>query len=311
MAWEPADKNAAILVTLPPTFSMHTMYSIINDLLDSGPSCRHGLVVLDFKKLQRIKVGGVAVLCNLIQATERAGGLVSLKNHESCPASEYLRESGFLAMYGHEPHDRRVTQTNFSPLQKVEYSRSHSYITSQLIPWMSWILGVSDAALASIQGCLSEIFNNLIDHSTVDIACCCAEFDEQQRVLTICITDFGVGIPSNVRKYEQLLGPSQLRSDEKAIAWACQEGYTTRTTPRNMGVGLYYLLKQVCGKNQGGVKILSGKGGVHGTHNPSSRSKLKLTLDSAGISYPGTLFYISIHVDKFKPDHVVEEVFSW
>lgn len=311
MAWEQADTSKAIVVRLPVTFSSSTMYSIIGELLDPDPKCRHGLVLLDFRQLARIKVGGVAVLCNLIEATGRAGGLVALRDFDECPAASYLGSAGFAAMYGDGDTDERITQTNFSTLRKVEYSRSHSYITSRLIPWMAWILGQPEGALATIQGCLSEIFNNILDHSSVEVGCCCAEFDPKESLMTICISDFGVGIPHNVKAYQVQSGPSRIRTDADAIAWACQEGYTTRTTPRNMGVGLYYLLSQVCGKNQGTVTIHSGKGVVAASHNPRSRTGIKLDRRTPTGFYPGTLFYITIDVRKFKPDHVTEEEFSW
>jgi anti-sigma regulatory factor (Ser/Thr protein kinase) len=311
VAWEQADWTKGIAVELPSTFSSHTMYSIIGELLDPDPKCKHGLVILDFKRLARIKVGGVAVLCNLVEATTAAGGLIHLEGFEDCPAAEYLYDSGFSALYGSAQTDERIYGTNFSPLRKVEYSRSHSYITSRLIPWMAGVLQCEEAGLATIQGCLSEIFNNIIDHSSVEVGCCCAEYDAGEKTVTICISDFGVGIPHNVKSYQFQSGPSKISKDSDAIAWACQEGYTTRTTPRNMGVGLYYLLSQVCGKNQGRVSIYSGEGSVAALHNPGSKSRIKLDRRLPGGFYPGTLFYITIHVDKFKPDHVSEEEFSW
>lgn len=312
VAWGPADWGKAIWVDLPPTFSEHTMYDIIGQLLDPAPHCKHGLVVLDFRRLARIRVGGVAVLCNLIQATDHAGGLVSLENIQSCPAAKYLENAGFSAVYGNAPTEPRITGIDFSPLQKVEYSRSLSYITSRLIPWMAWVLKQPEAALATIQGCLSEIFNNIIDHSSVEFGCCCAEYDRQKKTVTICISDFGVGIPHNVKEYTAQSGPSKIRRDVDAITWACQEGYTTRTTPKNMGVGLYYLLSQVCGKDQGTVSIHSGRGVLTGLHNRSSKTGIKLERSELNDGfYPGTLFYIKINVDQFKPDHISEEEFSW
>lgn len=307
MSWGDADVSKAIRVKLPPTFSTHTMYAITGAMLEPDTGCKHGLVVLDFAALARIRVGGVAILCNLIEATHKANGLVHLENFEKCPAADYLRGAGFMALYGDEPHQARVSGTPYLPVRKVEYAASHSYISGRLIPWMASILGVEERSLGTIQGCIGEIFNNIRDHSSVELGCCCGVYDEDEGTITICVSDFGVGIPHNVRGYQ---GPEKSGSDEDAIAKACQQGFSTHTTPGNMGVGLYYLMERVCGKYQSKVDIYSGRGIILGSHNPSSRTKIRLLRKPAMGFYPGTLFYITLNVRKFVPDPV-EEPFAW
>ena len=48
-----------------------------------------------------------------------------------------------------------------------------------------------------------------------------------------------MGIPQNVR------AKMGIGSDQAAIAMACQEGFTTKSTPRNMGAGLHVLIRNV------------------------------------------------------------------
>jgi hypothetical protein len=73
----------------------------------------------------------------------------------------------------------------------------------------------------------------------------------QEKLITISLSDFGLGIPAKVRKALPEL------SDDAAIIKAVADGFTTKSKPGNKGVGLDYLLKTVVGRNGGQVTIYS------------------------------------------------------
>ena len=156
--------------------------------------------------------------------------------------------------------------------------------------------------MGTIKVCFHEIFNNIRDHSQQKSACSFAQYYPNKKEVKIAISDFGVGIPSNVEKVRLGL------TDQGAIELACQEGFTTSSTPRNRGAGLDVLIKNVVGRNKGTIIINSRRGAFSCTPNSSGITR---TPRSAPGMYPGTLINIVLKVNNELIDEDVEEDFSW
>jgi hypothetical protein len=146
----------------------------------------------------------------------------------------------------------------FLPIKIVEYTRSHSYVHHELVPWLSVNLLQETRAISTLRVCFKENFNNIRDHSAMDVGCSAARYDQAAGIITICISDFGVGIPAKVRK----LHP-EVVSDQAAIALACKEGFTTQSTPRNMGCGLTRPGAKRCRDEPGRGHHKLGRGNLH------------------------------------------------
>lgn len=302
MIWNLINRRQSVRLLLPSTFTRETMYSLIDAMLDPSEDCRHSHVVLDFERLNRIQVGGVATLSNMIEASRKAGVKVEFRNTRGCGATAFLEGTGFLAQYCESPPLKTLHNAPFAPLRLVEYRKSVSYLLNELVPWLSSTLHAKDRELATIKVCFEEVFNNIIDHSTVDVGCSCAHFDRSDNKVMICISDIGVGIPKNVRNR------IKINTDQGAIAMACQEGFTTQTTPRNMGAGLHVLITNVVTRNGGSVIIHSGSGIYSCVREPNGR--VKKTGRPARGFYPGTLIYVTLDPSTFVPDEIEEE-FEW
>lgn len=301
MIWNILGKQA-VRILLPVTFTQDTMYGLIDALLDKNYDCKHEKILLDFQNLNKIQVGGIVLLSNLIEASRKAGVNVKLANSKSCKAANFLDGSGFNSQYVDKIKSSSHKLTDeFMRLQLVEYERSRSYLSGYLIPWISEKLDAEPRALATVKVCFEEIFNNIQDHSTVNVGCSCAHFDHVTKTISICISDIGVGIPHNVR------ANMKINSDSAAIAMACQQGFTTRSSPRNMGAGLYVLITNIVKRNSGTVKISSGYGIYTSTNDGI---KVKSSGRQAKSSYPGTLIYITLSAKTFVPDET-EEKFEW
>ncbi len=301
MIWNILNRRQAVRLTLPVTFTRDTLYSLIDVMLDPAQDCRHSHVVLDFEKLEGIQVGGVATLSNMIEVSRKAGVRVAFANAKSCKAAPFLEGAGFLAQYCEGPEVKTLFGQPHAPLRLVTYTKSASYLLGELVPWLSSILKVEDRALATIKVCFEEIFNNIADHSTVQVGCSCAHYDRSGKQITICISDIGVGIPRNVRS------KMEIGTDAGAIAMACQHGFTTQTTPRNMGAGLHVLITNVVARNGGSVIIHSGSG-IYSCVREAGQ--VKRTGRKAKGFYPGTLIYITLDTAQFVPDEI-EEKFEW
>lgn len=280
-------------------FNEMAMYKVIRQMLDIIKKDTK-TVIIDFSDLQNIEVGGVTSLSNVIEYLKYRKIDVQCINADSCSASAFLLGSGFLRKHTNNEKHFDKTNAEFLPLEFVVYNQSFSYITTSLIPWMATTLEQDKRALSSIQICLEEIFNNIKDHSTVNIGCSCAHHDKDQDRILICVADFGIGISQRVR------GAIEIGSDQAAIAMACQDGFTTQTTPRNRGAGLHILIRNIVARNSGHVSIYSGNGIYECKPNQK-----KGTGRAAPSRYPGTLLYLIIDTKLFVPSEISEEEFSW
>ena len=291
-------------VQLPHNFNKDTMYALVANVMDEEQNCRYSRIVFDFGRLQFIEPDGISVLSNLIEYLKHSGAKVTFANFNGgTPALKFLDDSGFFLLYLKRQLDpaSKVRSTTL-PLKLVEYKRSYEYMEYKLIPWLGHALGVTDAALSTVKVCFLEIFNNIEDHSTVSIGCAFAQHYPKRHQVKICISDFGIGIPANVRKARPDL------TDQAAIEQACREGFTTNTTPRNRGAGLAVLINNVVRTNGGSVIIHSGQGIYSCT---KAGTVVNRTPRTAPGFYPGTLVHISLNTQSFVADEVEEEDFEW
>lgn len=300
MIWGINKRSKTAVIKLPNIFSRETMFVLLGAVLDENHDYRHRRITLDFSSLSAIQVGGVAVICNLIEAARKAGSKVDLAGVEECKAAKFLKGSGFSDLYVRNSFKNEKNKEHLT-LRLVGYEKSQSYIRDHAIPWIASIIGSDERALGNLQVCLEEIFNNIVDHSTIDVGCTYANFDRSKNLIHFCISDFGIGIPANVRK------KMQIGTDSGAISMACKEGFTTQTTGRNRGAGLHILLNNIVVRNRGFVQIFSGKG-VYSCQNMAG--KLKASGKNVDGSYPGTMIYMQIDVRSFRPDDISED-FSW
>jgi anti-sigma regulatory factor (Ser/Thr protein kinase) len=302
-------KKQELRVDIPNRFDRITAYAFINQIIDENYDSRCSNLVFDFSKLRFIDPAGVTVLSNLIEFLKLLGVKIQItghqKNNVNKQAIEYLDDSGFFNHYLRQKlnPNARVRQTTL-PLELVDYTRSYEYMGFTLLPWLSRILHVDEKALSTIKVCFQEIFNNIKDHSQVNVGCIYAQHypnrDNKNQII-IAISDFGVGIPFNVKKqYSEI-------SDHEAIDKACEEGYTTQTTGKNRGAGLDVLIKNVVSKNGGTILIQS----CHGIVTCIKRvgETKRIPREAPGF-YPGTMIQLSLEIDKFVYDEFDEE-FEW
>ena len=182
------------------------MSLVIND---NNRKPKSDKLVFDFENLSFIEPAGVTSLGNLFEWLIKNDCSASILYPENfginkfCPI-KYLDDSGFFERYVGEKLNKcsSVRQTTI-PLQNVTYDKSYSWKTNHFIPWLSRQINVKKQTLANIDVCLGEIFNNIRDHSFEKIGCIYAQHYPNKNKLTFSISDFGVGIPHNVRKSTQ------------------------------------------------------------------------------------------------------------
>jgi hypothetical protein len=261
-------------------------------------------VMIDFSSLRFIEPAGVTFLSNFLQWLSYQKAVYKFVNH-TMPNEplRFLDDSSFFETYlgGSVFNFSSRRQTTF-PLRVIANEQSHALVNDELIPWLMSRLETNRSTLHGFKVCASEIFNNIQDHSSQHIGSIFAQHFPRINTVTIAIADFGKGIPQNVRSRMLLL------SDTEAIVRATELGFTTKSTPRNAGAGLDFLLQRVVAENGGRVTIFSSTGYVlfyrrNGTiaHMPTSNAGYR----------PGTTIEITFHTDTIKSVPDEPEELEW
>lgn len=292
------------IISLPYRLNSSTMNVFIDEVVDQNHDVKFKKIDFDFGRIGFIDPVGVAVLSNLIEFLRRGGARVGFVGYDlNKDVIKYLDDSGFFQQYiGKSLNNTAHLRNTTIPLKLVSHSQSYSWIENDLMPWMADRTGLKQSSLASIKVCFQEMFNNIKDHSTVDVGCICGQFFPRQKSIQIVLSDFGIGIPTNVQKIRPGLG------DHECIKLATQEGFTTRTGRNNRGAGLDILIKNLVRNNKGALVIYSRKGAL--TCSRESNGDIKKVARLSDQFYPGTLLFCNFRSDTFE-EIDDDEVFEW
>lgn len=295
----------AIRVTIPSQFSGPTMAQLVNQITQAvGSGSLPPRIIFDFRYLGFIQPAGVVFLSNLVHWLEDMNVSVTFDNlNVTRQAIRFLDDSLFFEIHTGSklsPHSNPRSTT--IPYTRVAQPESHGWLDTRFIPWLSGRIEQSPATLAPFRACASELFNNIADHTQFNIGGIAAQHFPQLNKVEIAVADFGIGIPGTVRRLRQEVG------DADAIMLACQQGFTTQSTPRNRGAGLDYLLS-VVGANRGTLSIYSGNATVCYTSRDDG-SMVPSASPTVGYC-PGTLIQIEFRTDLIVPVPDEEEFFEW
>lgn len=293
------------VVLIPRRFqgtSMPRVAAEVTSLLrDHGPGCE---ISFDLSTLEFVRPAGVVFLTNLAQWLEAEGCRVRfMKPVVRSEACRYLDDSEFFLQRcgARFWSDSKVRSTSM-PVQLIKQERIHSWLRATLIPWLSHSLGVSPSTLSDLQVCISELFNNIKEHTRHDIGSIFVQHYPNEKRIIVVIADFGVGIPETARRVDPNL------SDTDAVISATKEGFTSKSVSTNQGYGLDILLKFVVERNKGEVTIFSRKAIVR--FKPSEAGFETSAMSETGFC-PGTTIEIKLRTDTLVEAQEDEEDFEW
>ena len=291
---------------LPPKLDVWESIRIADDLIHQGaPKYRY--IGLDFSPLVFVKPSGVVYLANIIEFLKRNGCRTTLlfpldkrnnRKFAKTEALKYLDDCHFFRRYvGQDIFPDSQVRTTTIPLQIIAQSQSHSWVESTFIPWIAARTNIEPSAFAEIKVAIKELFNNITDHSGQSEGFAFAQIYPAGGNFIVSLSDFGVGIPHNVKRVRPGL------SDAQCLLLAAQEGFTTSTTGRNLGLGLDTLIRYVVDNNRGRVRIRSGEGqllctatdsGTKRSYYPASRCL-------------GTLIEFMFQIDRLNEPEILGE----
>ncbi len=248
-------------------------------------------------------------LCNFFEANMAAplytviAGLRNELNDVSISSIPYdieaiLRKNKFLNVF----NESAITDTNQTTLPfKIFKLTAEGQFNDYLDTHMRWkgIPTMSDALTKRFRQSLFEIFLNAAIHSQSESGIfVCGQFYPRKHRLDFTISDAGIGIRENVRRYT---GKSKLPST-KAIEWAMTEGNTTKNGKQPGGLGLK-LIKDFIQMNKGKIQVVSRFGYYE-------FSNQKEFIQKMNNDFPGTCINIEINTEDSKNYYLKSELKS-
>jgi len=295
----------ATTIIIPSQLSFSSLGSIIRPVIREDGYPSDNQFIFDFSNLRWVEGPGLTVLSNTLEWLYHHGARVEFANFDRPTAGSisYLDDCGFFDRHlGKKLNPYSRPRSTTLPFMRVDEERSHEWLENRFTPFMCYVLNVQSGALASIRSCVGEVFNNIADHSTLNMGFVHVQHYPNMNSVRVSVSDFGRGIPNTIRDRVPEL------SDMQAILKATQEGVTAQTTPRNRGLGLDLLIRRVTANN-GVVTIFSYSGVL--TCYVASDGTVYRAPSKGNAPYPGTLVDISLRTDQFVGDDYKEQEIEW
>lgn len=149
----------------------------------------------------------------------------------------------------------------------------------------------ADKDLSAISISLVEAFYNVFDHADAKgNAFSIIYYDEPAHILSYAVADFGMGIPTSVRRFKAMPG-----NDSDLIKWAIKDNSTVHSTSRNKGFGMGNILSAAAT-----ARIFS----EHGLLVKEEDEMHTYQIDE--FSFPGTLIYLEIDLGTFEEEEILD-----
>lgn len=133
--------------------------------------------------------------------------------------------------------------------------------------------------------CLSEIAQNIEDHAQSSIGgVLCARYMSSKKEVRVAVVDHGMSIPASLSK----VLPD--KSPHEKLRRVLEGGVTSRSTQRNMGLGLSTMSK-IVRNHDGDLTILSGTAFAR-----QRRAQVVADFGTPAFTFPGTAVFFTIHV---------------
>ncbi len=164
-----------------------------------------------------------------------------------------IQKNNFLSHYGFSKlPDTYNTTIQYLKLKPTDGRFFNSYVFNQLLD-RAELPDMTHALKRKIAESIYEIFVNAQMHSDTEFIYTCGQYYPKYHTIAFTITDTGKGFKNNIdERFKSNL------SAEKAIQWATNLGYSTKTNVSG-GLGLA-ILKEFIKLNKGKFQIVSDRG---------------------------------------------------
>ena len=185
-------------ISIPRQFTGLTLSRVADSVVQKANNGWPPELIFDFAELNFIKPAGVVFLSNLFHWLKEKGCEPTFDHIDgNSQALRFLDNSLFFEQHcGSKVRATSSPRETTRPLLKIAQKDSHNWLEFNLLPWLAGRLSITPASLFSLKASVSELFNNIQDHTRYDIG---STFQTVHEI-TISVSDFGLGIPTKVRQ---------------------------------------------------------------------------------------------------------------
>jgi hypothetical protein len=311
-----------VVFELPRVLDGEALAVFVDRVVRTLETDRPAKVFFDFRTVLQVDSLAFVVLSNLIERAAQQSTTVAflgVTGDESARSQlpggyfggndqiirDFDRANFFLRYLGRSIFAEEKANRRVLPLHFIEHQGIADYLLNRLVPFVSRGIDMSRGQLDSFRACTEEIFQNVKDHSGVSTGCAYAILDDNDT-LRIALSDFGVGIPNEVRTKEPHL------DDRQSLLRACEEGFSTKSQKTKRGAGLTNLINFVVGAARGNVQITSGQ--AHLTAAPmGGAGTVRRTSKVRSTIYPGTLVALTMSTNGLRATARMSDIeeFQW
>lgn len=215
----------------------------------------------------------------------------------------YMDDSEFfLQISGRSLRPDSCCRQSTLPIRSLEPNETLMWLENVSMNWLANRLGTHRDSLAEIKICIEELFNNTKDHSGVRVSTAFIQHFPNKGEIKICISDLGIGLVTKIQRAHPDFTPLD------CIIHAIREGFTTRSSYRNAGMGLFTLACMVC--NNGGKFILR-TGCISAIVYRGAEGLPSVNIQTDCPHIDGTAFEITLYQDNLDLLQSTSEDFSW
>ncbi|AWV99387.1 hypothetical protein [Arcticibacterium luteifluviistationis] len=261
-----------------------------NDLVSLDlNSSKFEKIVIDLSRMDFIYPSSVIVLAAYTISMATKDITVEVYYPRPNEVKEYLVEIGFR-QFCMNNLDTNFNISNYNstnsliPIVRLEKERLHEYIQFIKKEINNYSTGKD---LSAIEICISEIINNIYDHSN-GRAFCFAQYYKKKSEFVFSAYDFGIGIINQVKNF--LKDPTPKEPIEY-LKWAMTLGNTSHSTQHNAGKGLDNIVSQL-NSNNSELTIYANN-----TRYTSKENTHKFSNNPIN-HFEGTLIEIKISIDN-------------
>ena len=249
-------------------------------------------VIFDFSKCRFLQQNAVAFLGGLARLIEERGGKYQfLWDTLQSNIHANLAQNGFIHAFSGSAQPWKGNSIPYREDTKKDHDSVLRYLRE------NWLddsqISLSDELKEEICERVVEIYMNAFEHSESHGVFSCGQYYPNKKELSLAVADFGIGIPSNVKRY---FDTNRIR-DEKALEWAFRSGKTTKRDGASRGLGLD-LLREFVQLNTGRLDLYSNAAHACINEQGTEFSLFRQPQTEQICSFSGTVINISLKCDE-------------
>lgn len=236
-------------------------------------------IVVDFEKCKWIDSSLISFIGSLPKiANNTYNKKVKLRFKDSNKSLKYYIENSGLARFYNTTD--RLANKNAIPFNQIQNEDDIPDVVETILSLSP--INIEEELYDQIFSKLYEVFINSLEHSYSKTGVFCGgHWMPNKKILRFSIYDAGVGIPYNIRKYENTPCMSASVAIEKSI----ESGYSTKQglDGYTRGLGLYGMIDFIK-ENGGEIYIFSEKGYCYINKNSTVFNELDVPIQGTLIS---------------------------